>query len=90
MRAGPSVTSIEEPRTRSPARGRSFVREGLLSSGGRIVLDGIVYSEDHPAAVINGRVVSTGSFVDGAEVLRIRPDRVELKDGSATIVVSLR
>lgn len=87
--ASPMIVQSEQPR-RPAARGKPVVRETVLASGARIVLDGIVFSEESPAAVINGRVVSAGSFVDGVEVVRIRQDRVELKDGATIIVVLLK
>jgi hypothetical protein len=89
--ASPVIVRTEENRARPPSsRTRTSVREGTFSSGGRVTLDGIVYNEDNPAAVINGRVVTVGGFVDGREVLRIRPDRVELQDGSTTLVLLLK
>ena len=86
----PMIVRAEEARPAPPARGRSFVREGTAPSGARLTLDGIVYSDTSPAAVVNGRVVSVGSFVEGCEVTRIRPDRVELEDRGATIVLLLK
>ena len=87
----PMIVRAEEPRPAAPARGRtvSFVREGTAPSGARLSLDGIVYSDANPAAVVNGRVVSVGSFVEGYEVVRIRPDRVELEDRGSRIVLLL-
>ncbi|MBC8646555.1 MAG: hypothetical protein H7X85_05300 [Thermoanaerobaculia bacterium] len=86
----PMIVRAEEARPAPPARGRSFVREGTTPSGARLTLDGIVYSDASPAAVVNGRVVSVGSFVEGCEVVRIRPDRVELEDRGSTIVLLLK
>ena len=91
----PAIVRSEEPRVaggRPPAvvRGRNYVREVALPSGGRLSLDGIVYSEENPAAVINGRVVRTGSFIEGFEVVRIRSDRVELRDEETTLVILLK
>jgi hypothetical protein len=89
--SSPAIVRAPENRARpSSSRARTFVREGTFSSGGQISLDGIVYSDDNPAAVINGRVVTVGGYVDGREVLRIRPDRVELQDGSTTLVLLLK
>lgn len=87
---------FEEPqpsqgaRPSPPARARSYVGAATAPSGARLTLDGIVYSDENPAAVVNGRVVSVGSFVDGCEVVRIRPDRVELDDGGSRIVLLLK
>jgi hypothetical protein len=86
----PAIVRSEEARSRPAApRARSYVRETVLPSGGRLTLDGIVFSEN-PAAVINGRVVRPGSFVEGFEVVGIQADRVELRDGATAIVLLLK
>jgi hypothetical protein len=87
----PPPSRSQEARPGPPAaRGRSYVREATAPSGARLTLDGIVFSAESPAAVINGRVVSVGSFVEGCEVVRIRPDRVELDDRGTSIVLLLK
>jgi hypothetical protein len=86
----PMIVRSEEARPAPPARGRPFVREATTPSGARLSLDGIVFSDENPAAVVNGRVVSVGSFIEGCEVVRIRPDRVELEERGTAIVLLLK
>ncbi|MFN2385328.1 MAG: hypothetical protein ABR576_03420 [Thermoanaerobaculia bacterium] len=88
--SAPATARTEEAQPSAPARARSFVREATAPSGARLTLDGIVYSDENPAAVVSGRVVSVGSFVNGYEVIRIRPDRVELRDEDSTIVLLMK
>ena len=44
-------------------------------------LQGILWDEKNPSAVINGRVVSVGSKIDGNLVVEIKQDRVTLNNG---------
>jgi len=48
---------------------------------GRPAVSGIVYSEDNPCAVVNGRIVSNGEVVDGVTVVKINPNSVEFAAG---------
>lgn len=87
------------PRTAPPARRPQaapptpedgHLREAPLPGGGSIRLDGIVWSETHPAAVIEGQVVGPGEYVRGARLLRVERDRVVLEADGGEIVVRLR
>lgn len=73
------------------AQGRSYSGELPLPGGGKITLDGIVFSETSPVAVLNGRVLPVGGIVEGYTVVKILPDRVELEaaDG-ARVLLTLR
>jgi hypothetical protein len=58
-----------------------------LVGGGKISLDGIAYSDTSPVAVVNGKVVGPGGYVEGFTIIRILPDRVELeREGSRTFL----
>jgi hypothetical protein len=57
---------------------------------GKLELEGIVYSETNPTALINGRVLAPGGFVDGYTVVSIGPDRVELEGGGGRIILTLK
>jgi hypothetical protein len=70
-------------------RPKTFAGTANLPSG-KLDLDGIVYTEENPAALINGRVLRVGGFVDGYTVTKIQPDRVELKNENGTIVLTLK
>ena len=48
------------------------------------IVKGIVYSEDHPCAVIGERIVSVGDTVNGVTVVKINTDSVEFTDGDKT------
>lgn len=70
----------------SPAR-KVYRGEAPAPGGGKIELGGIVYSEENPVALLNGRVLAPGGFVEGLTVARIEPDRVELRgNGGSTII----
>ncbi|MGH9369620.1 MAG: hypothetical protein ACRD3M_18360, partial [Thermoanaerobaculia bacterium] len=72
-----------------PARAKTYARTATLPSG-KLELDGIVYSETNPTALINGRVLSPGGYVAGYTVVKIEHDRVELTDDGTTIVLTLK
>jgi len=61
-----------------------------LPGGGKISLDGIAYSEKHPVAVINGRVVESGGIVEDFTVERIEPERVTLTGRGMTIFLAMK
>ena len=47
-----------------------------------VALKGILYSEDNPLAIIDGKIVKEGAIIDGIKVVKIHKDRVEFeKDG---------
>jgi len=88
------IPSVAPPAPERPGRttaeGRTYVGKALLPGGAKIELGGIVFSQENPTALINGRVVSRGAFVEGFEVTRILPDRVELTGSGTTISVALK
>jgi len=61
-----------------------------LAGGGKITLDGIVFSEASPVAVLNGHVLPVGGFVEGYTVAKILPDRVELEADGSRVLLTLR
>lgn len=92
--ASPRVADDDRPRRAEPpaeptAPARSYAGTANLPTG-RLELDGIVYNETSPTALINGRVVAPGGFVAGYTVVRIERDRVELRDENGTIVLTLK
>jgi hypothetical protein len=79
-----------EPPPEPPSRARTYKGTANLPSA-RLELEGIVYSEGSPKALINGRVVGPGGYVEGYTVVRIERDRVELKgDDDGTIILTLK
>lgn len=92
--AAAATPAAAAPLAERPARAardaKTFVGEVPLPGGGKIELGGIVFSEENPTALINGRVLAAGAFVEGFEVTQIKPDRVELTGNGNTITVILK
>jgi hypothetical protein len=92
--SSPRMAVEVQPRRAAPPRepaSRTKIYSGTANlPEGKLELEGIVYSEGNPTALINGRVVRPGSYVEGYTVVRIDPDRVELKDENGTIIVTLK
>ncbi len=88
--ANPLRPAAEEKPAQSPPQVRTYAGEAALPGGGKIVLEGIVFSEENPTALVNGRVLSPGGFVEGYEVVRIRQDRIELRGEAGNIVIALK
>jgi hypothetical protein len=44
--------------------------------------------EGHPVAIVNGQLVRVGDLVDGARVVRIDPERVELEQAGRRLVLT--
>jgi hypothetical protein len=70
--------------------GRSYMGEILLADGAKIVLDGIVYSDANPVALINGQVVRPGGSAGGMTVATIEPDRVRLDGDGVSVFLLLK
>ncbi|MGE5278029.1 MAG: hypothetical protein ACM3SU_13610 [Acidobacteriota bacterium] len=92
--ASPRLAAGERPRHAEPrptptAPAKTYAGTANLPSG-KIQLEGIVYNESSPAALINGRVLGPGGYVSGYTVIRIEPDRVELRDENGTIILTLK
>jgi hypothetical protein len=50
-------------------------------------LEAVADQDGHPVAIVNGQLVRVGDLVDGARVLRIDPEEVELeKDGRRLVL----
>jgi hypothetical protein len=80
-RAVPAPVATPRPRTYSGTANLPTTR---------LELGGIVFSETNPTALINGRVLSPGGYIDGFTVVKIEPDRVELTDDKTTIILTLK
>ena len=97
--AGSADASPPAPAPGNPAPGRpagslqnghTYVGSISLSGGAKIELGGIVYSEANASALVNGRIVGTGAYIEGFTVVRIEQTRVELEGNGLTIFLSLR
>jgi hypothetical protein len=65
------------------AKGKVVVfPNGARVSIKEVSLTGIIYSEDNPSAMIDGKIVKEGDIIDGIKVVKINKNDVELeKDG---------
>ncbi|HEX7251598.1 MAG TPA: hypothetical protein VF376_01870 [Thermoanaerobaculia bacterium] len=72
------------------ADGHQYTGEILLGDDQKIALDGIVYSDTNPVALINGMVIAPGQAVDGMTVAKIEPDRVVLEGRGVTVFLLLK
>ncbi|MBN3038839.1 MAG: general secretion pathway protein GspB [Candidatus Omnitrophica bacterium] len=50
----------------------------ILPKAEDFTLNGIVYDKKRPLAIVNNKIVTEGSLVDGARLLEIQPDNVKL------------
>ncbi|MBA7657774.1 hypothetical protein ES703_65716 [subsurface metagenome] len=65
---------------RDPMQFGSVIRHGRTQTGtGRLVVKGIVYSEDKPAVVIGTEIVREGDKVLGATIVKINKNSVEFE-----------
>jgi hypothetical protein len=88
--ATPSADRPPERKARAPVAPAVFAGEMPLPEGGKITLDGIVFSETNPVAVLNGKITPPGADVDGYTVTRIYPDRIELERDGKSVSLTLK
>jgi len=86
--SGPSVES--KTSGHGLANGKTYAGEVAVPDGGKIALEGTVYSESNPVALINGKVLPPGGVVEEFTVVSISPDRVELSGRGLTIFLALK
>ena len=68
--------------------GQAYTGEVPVPGGGSLKLNGIVFSQDHPIAVLDGRVMGPGESVQGFTVVAIESGRVKLQGHGATVFLS--
>ena len=87
----PAVSGPVLPHSpKAVADGRSYTGEISLPNGGKIQLDGIVFSESNPVALLNGHVVAPGGSIEGMTLSKVEPDRVELQGQGITVFLLLK
>jgi hypothetical protein len=88
----PSVSfpAITPHAPKTLADGRSYFGEISLPNGAKIQLDGIVFSDANPVALLNGRVIAPGASIEGMTVARVEPDRVELQGQGVTVFLLVK
>jgi hypothetical protein len=65
--------------------GKVYTGEVPVPGGGLVKLNGIAYSQDHPVAVLDGRVMGPGESVGGFTIVAIESGRVKLQGHGATV-----
>jgi hypothetical protein len=68
--------------------GQVYSGEVPVPGGGSVKLNGIVFSQDHPIAVLDGRVMGPGESVQGFTVVAIESGRVKLQGHGTTVYLS--
>ncbi len=68
--------------------GQVYSGEVPVPGGGSVKLNGIVFSQDHPIAVLDGRVMGPGESVQGFTVIAIESGRVKLQGHGSTVYLS--
>jgi hypothetical protein len=87
---GVASTEAENRPVRGVTDGKTYAGEVKVPNGGKIELEGIVFSESNPVALVNGKVLPPGGVVEEFTIVSIQPDRIELKGYGATIFVTLK
>lgn len=88
--AAAASPAAEEGKAAHPRDGELFTGSAALPGGARIALEGIVYSETRPVALINGKVFAPGDTVEGYALVKISPDRIELQNKDVTFWILAR
>lgn len=68
--------------------GQVYTGELPVPGGGSLKLNGIVFSPDHPIAVLDGRVMGPGESVQGFTVVAIESGRVKLQGHGSTVYLA--
>jgi hypothetical protein len=69
--------------------GKTFVRTVTPPGEDPIELDGIVFSETNPVAVIGGHLLGPGASIGSFEIVKIEENRVTLRGRGVTIFLTL-
>lgn len=72
---------------RDPFSGAPIITEEDSSSG--VLLNGILWDEKNPMAIINDEVVKTGDHAAGYAVIEIKEDKVLLRNDAGDLELSL-
>jgi hypothetical protein len=89
VQAAPAPAAPPQPTPASGlVEGNTYTGELPVPGGGSVKLNGIVFSPDHPIAVLDGRVMGPGENVQGFTVVSIESGRVKLQGHGATVYLS--
>lgn len=75
----PYPITLRDPMQASSSMSVARETEMIESGGGGLIVKGIVYSKESPAAVVGNQIVHEGDIVSGASVVKINQDSVEFK-----------
>jgi hypothetical protein len=84
----PSVPAAPAGNPGDLTEGQVYTGEVPVPGGGSLKLNGIVFSQDHPIAVLDGRVMGPGESVQGFTVVAIESGRVKLQGHGTTVYLS--
>ena len=68
--------------------GQTYAGEVPVPGGGTVKLNGIVFSQNQPVAMLDGRVMGPGEVIQGFTIAAIEAGRVKLQGYGATVFVS--
>lgn len=54
-----------------------------------LILEGIIWNEQVPKAIISGEIVAVGDFVEGSKIIAIEKDKVILGEGEKQFELNL-
>jgi hypothetical protein len=90
VRATAERKTAAPPKTPAvPESGRSYPAKLDLPDGQTIELDGIVYSDTKPVALVNGHVLVAGDFVLDFRLVKIERDHISLEGRGATFTMTM-
>lgn len=81
VKSNPFLTEEEE---------RAFAEQGKRIPIDYFVLSAILYSSSASKAIINGRILEIGDYIDNKEIIEIQPEAVILKDSQSEYIVRLK
>ena len=86
-----STVRAEDAPVRDPMQPYRFVAAGLGGSvaAPRFALTAVLISPTRRVAIVNGKPYESGESVNGAEIVRIDPDAVHLREHGNELVVPL-
>jgi len=84
----------EEVQTTKAAPASAMEKEpGLLAQdntvAGEYFLEGIIYGQDNPLAIINGKILKKGDKIDDLELVNISPESVQLRNPEDNTSINL-
>jgi hypothetical protein len=89
----PAVTEEAQDKSeylRDPFSGKIYTGKEAATGPVTLKLDGIIWDEKAPLAMINGRILKPGDTIAQNRIIKIKPDRVFLSDGLREFELKLR